>query len=303
MGDKIRFGTAGNPPNYKKSKYKGNVLTAPLWLSEIGLSAYELQLTHGVRTSKERAEILGENARKTDVMLSIHAPYYINLGSLKKQTLENSKKHLIDSLQVANWMNASKIVFHTGYYNDDGKESSLKCCVKNLIEIVEEAKSRGFNNISISPESAGKKKQIGSLEELIVLSECDDLVSPTIDFGHLHARDNGYLNNEENFRTALVEIEDRLGTETLRNLHCHFAPIDFNDHGEKVHKNFSDRYTAFNTDGDDPVFKNYCYKPEFLPLAKLILEFDMKPTIICECKDSQDVDALTMQRIIKNLQT
>ena len=121
MGDKIRFGTAGNPPNYKKSKYKGNVLTAPLWLSEIGLSAYELQLTHGVRTSKERAEILGENARKTDVMLSIHAPYYINLGSLKKQTLENSKKHLIDSLQVANWMNASKIVFHTGYYNDDGK--------------------------------------------------------------------------------------------------------------------------------------------------------------------------------------
>ncbi len=270
-------------------------------MAEIGLSAYELQLTHGVRTSKERAEILGENARKNDVLLSIHAPYYINLASSEKEIVERSKKRLIESLQVADWMNAYKVVFHAGYYNNNNKEKSLKYCIKALNEVTEEAKSIGLNRISLSPEFAGKTKQIGSLEELIVMSESNEFISPTIDFGHVHARNEGYLFCEEHFRVILVEIENRLGIETLRNLHCHFAPMDFNEHGEKVHKNFSDKITSFNLKNNEFILETNSYKPEFQPFAKLILEFDMKPVIICESKDSQDVDSLEMIRIIDNL--
>lgn len=249
--------------------------------------------------SKERAEVLGENARKNDILLSIHAPYYINLASSKKETVERSKKNLIESLQVASWMNAYKIVFHAGYYNN-GKEKSLKCCVKNLNEVIEEAKSMGLDKISLSPESGGKKIQIGSLEDLIVMAESDKLISPAIDFAHVHARDNGYLFCEENFRVVLEEIENRLGIETLRNLHCHFAPIEFNERGEKVHKNFSDRLTRFDPDNGFKL-KTEAYKPEFLPLARLILEFKMNPVIISESKDSQDIDSFKMKSIIEDL--
>lgn len=269
-------------------------------MAEVGLSAYELQLTHGVRTSKERAEILGENARKSDVLLSIHAPYYINLASPKKETVERSKKNLIESLQVASWMNAYKIVFHAGYYNN-GKDNSLKSCIKNLNEVIEEAKSMGLDNISLSPESGGKKIQIGSLEDLMVMAESDNIISPAIDFAHVHARDDGYLFCEENFRVILEEIENRLGIETLRNLHCHFAPIEFNERGEKVHKNFSDRLTSFDLTDNGFKLKTEPYKPEFLPLARLILEFKMNPVIISESKDSQDIDSFKMKSIIDDL--
>ena len=40
---------------------------------------------------------------------------------------------------------------------------------------------------------------------------------------------------------------------------------------------------------------------EFLPLARLILEFKMNPVIISESKDSQDIDSFKMKSIIDDL--
>lgn len=79
----VRFGPSGNSDSFYEQGHKSSV-EMPAWLRDMGLSAYEYQCNRGVRISEEMARQLGEQARKSDIFLSIHAPYYINLASVKE---------------------------------------------------------------------------------------------------------------------------------------------------------------------------------------------------------------------------
>ena len=90
MENKIKLGTSGNPPNFFKSKFGKDRINAVDWISSIGLNAYELLMTYGARTKPEVAKIIGEKAKKLNVALSVHAPYYVVLSSPKQEVfLEN----------------------------------------------------------------------------------------------------------------------------------------------------------------------------------------------------------------------
>jgi deoxyribonuclease-4 len=80
----------------------------------------------------------------------------------------------------------------------------------------------------------------------------------------------------------VVEIEKRLGNDVLKNLHCHFYPVEFTAKGEKVHRAVTEK----------DVF------PVFEPFAELIKEFNMFPVLISESKDSQDIGALHMKEVM-----
>lgn len=271
---KIRFGPAGNPPNFFKSKFRRDRLNAPEWCHSIGLNAYERQMTYGARMRKEDAVKLGELARKFDVELSIHGPYYVVLTSDKARVFNNSVKELIKTANLAKLMGASKVVFHPGYGKDTSK-------VIKGIKLVEKEKPDG---VFICPETMGKISQLGSVKDVITICENTECL-PCIDFGHLHARTLGSLKKKEDFRKILVEIEKRLGKDALKNLHCHFYPIEFTDKGEKVHRAVTEKN----------VF------PKFEPFAELIKEFNMYPTLISESKDSQDIGALHMKKVMHRL--
>jgi deoxyribonuclease-4 len=77
------------------------------------------------------------------------------------------------------------------------------------------------------------------------------------------------------------EIERRLGTEALKNIHCHFSHIEFTDKGERRHHNV-DRVE---------------YGPEFKFFARLIAERGLKPVIACETPNL-DVDALKLRDMV-----
>ena len=49
---------------------------------------------------------------------------------------------------------------------------------------------------------------------------------------HLH---QGTLKKVEDFRAIAEKVEQKLGTETLRTMHCHFSKIEFSSQGEKRH--------------------------------------------------------------------
>jgi len=68
-----RFGPAGNSPAFYKSGGKSS-LEVPQWLYNLGLSAYEYQCGRGVKTGEETAKLIGINAEKYGIALSIHAP-------------------------------------------------------------------------------------------------------------------------------------------------------------------------------------------------------------------------------------
>jgi len=94
---RIRFGSAGRPISMKS----GDILRIPAFLRSIGLSSMEFEAVHGVRISEDAARRFGEEARKYDVVLSLHAPYAINLSSSKREVVEASIARLIDSLKLA----------------------------------------------------------------------------------------------------------------------------------------------------------------------------------------------------------
>jgi len=123
MTSDIRFGPAGRPIGYK-----GKTTQVCNYIKEIGLDAFEYQATYGVRISKQSALELGENAAKNDVLVSMHAPYYINLCSQKEDTVKKSITRLIQSVKAGDWMNSYRIVFHTGFYTKYSPEEAKKKC-------------------------------------------------------------------------------------------------------------------------------------------------------------------------------
>lgn len=300
MADKVRLGTAGNPPNFYNSPFKGETLAVPLWLGELGLSAYEVQMTHGIRMPIAQAKLLGERAPANDVWLSIHAPYYITLSSPDPRKAERSKKALLDTWKVAGWMGARTVVFHPGPSGPERKPA-LNRCIKNLEATLKLAREQGLPPIKLAPEVMGKRSLLGSLEEVIQISEGLEWVGPALDFGHLHARGGGVLNEKDDFRRVLILVEERLGREALENLHCHFSPVEYNGRGERVHRCFSDRVTVIEVGEGGFETVSVGFKPYFRPLAELISEMGLRPVIICESRNSQDVDALAMRRILAGL--
>ena len=270
----IRFGAAGNPMNFFKSEFRKDRFGVLEWSKKLGLNAQERQMTYGARMKEEDAVRFGKLAKKFEIALSVHGPYYVVLTSEKPHVVENSVKELIKTARLAKLMGATKVVFHTGFGKD------VNSVIRGL-KRVEKDKEEG---VVICPETMGKLCQLGTVDD--VLTICENTESePCLDFAHVHARTQGSLKDKENIRKILIEIEKRLGKRSLKKLHCHFYPIEYTEKGEKVHRAVM----------EENVF------PRFDGYAELIKEFQMEPTLISESKNSQDIGALEMKRMMGEL--
>ena len=257
----------------------------PKLLHEEGLDAFEyeaVQWGQKPQIKQEHAQKLGEETKKNDVRLSMHGSYYINLAG-KKEVVEASKRRLIACAKAADWMGAYVLVFHTGFYGLFEKDFAFKICLDAIKEVKAEMQSLGLK-VKLGPEVMGRKFQVGSLDEILAINEQVEGTQLVIDWGHLHARGLGALKNVEDFRAVVEKVEQRLGTEALKSMHCHFSAIEFNSQGEKEHHTLDEKR----------------YGPDFRLLAEVIADFQMHPTMICETPNL-DVDARKMQAILQEV--
>ena len=285
MSLRPRFGPAGVPPTFRLMK--ATLLDVPRLLREEGLDAFEYEAVHWGKKPqmrKEEAEKLGYEARQNDVWLSLHGSYFINFCG-KNTIVEDSKQRLTACATAAEWIGAHVVVFHPGVYGRMPHERALKMCVEALREVVDRVESLGIRNVKIGPETMGRIYQLGSLEEVLTLCETVERTQLVIDWSHLHARDFGRFRKVDDFRKVVERIENRLGTEAIKMMHCHFTKIEFTDKGERRHRTL-----------EEPR-----YGPDFQLLAKVIVEFDMKPTIISE-SPILDLDAIKMRDMLREEQ-
>ncbi|HHW56705.1 MAG TPA: TIM barrel protein [Clostridia bacterium] len=280
----VRFGPSGISDSFYEEGHKSSV-EMPEWLYNMGLDAYEYSFSRGVKMSENLARELRENAGNFGITITIHAPYYINLASTDEVKIENSRKYLIDSLIAGNWMGAKRITFHPGSASEGEREEALKRAKKVLKEILKEVENRGLSYITLCPETMGKKNQLGTLEEVLELCQLDERLIPTIDFAHLHARDNGRFKSIEDYAEVLDIIEKYLGKERAKKIHVHFSRIEYTVQGEKRHWTLKDTQ----------------YGPEFEPLAQLFCERKMEPIVICESRGTMAEDALKLKEIYLNI--
>jgi deoxyribonuclease-4 len=280
----IRFGPSGNSEEFYEQGYKSSV-EAPKWLAGLGLNAYEYSCTKGVKVKEDTAVQIGEEARKHDIALSIHAPYYINLAAADPKKRANSVEYILQSLTVARWMGAGRVVFHPGSCGGENRTEALGRAKEALKWTIEEADRSGLGGIVLCPETLGKKNQLGSLEEVLEMCRLDERLMPTIDFGHIHAYTGGGLESYEDFSRVVDTIEDALGFERIKRLHVHFSRVEFTGGGEKKHWTLDDTQ----------------YGPEFIHLARVIIDRRLVPTIICEARGTMARDAKKMKEIYERV--
>jgi len=270
----IRFAASGNPLNFLKSDLGKQRFGIIEWSSRLGLNAQERQMTYGARMKEEDAIIFGDIASKFNIELSVHGPYYVVLTSEKERVAENSIKELLKTSRLASLMKAKRVVFHPGF----GKETNT--IIKRL-NLIEKDKPK---EVELCPETMGKLSQLGTVEEVIEICENTEC-QPCIDFAHVYAKSLGKINSTSDFKKILENIEKRLGKKVLKNLHCHFYPVEFTPKGEKVHRAITEK----------KVF------PRFIDFAPLIKEFHMTPYLVSESHNTQDLGALEMKKILEKI--
>lgn len=272
------FGPAGNSESFTKMGYKSS-LQVPEYIVKMGLDCFEYQCGRGVNIGNEKAEQLGKLAKENNILLSLHAPYYISMSSIEEEKRLNSVNYILASARAVNAMGGDRIVVHTGSCGKISREKALELAKDTMRIAVEALDNEGLSNIHICPETMGKVNQLGTLDEVLELCLVDERLIPCIDFGHLNARDLGSLKSIEDFENIFTSIRNKLGSDRMKNFHSHFSKIEYTTGGEKKHLTFEDTV----------------YGPQYEPLMELTYKYGCSPVFICESAGTQAEDAKAMK--------
>ena len=255
----IRVGPAG-------SSGLGN-LKGVSKVAEMNLDCLEVEFTYGVRMDLSAAKEVGMLAKEKNIILSVHAPYYINLASAEEEKFAASKKRILASCERAHAMGAQNVTFHAGFYQKRTPEETYQLIKKALMDL-KKTISRQRWQVTLCPEITGKPSQFGSLEELLRLKQ-DLGCGLTVDFSHLYARHRG----EVDYGRVLDKLP--------KKFHAHFSGIEYGEKGERKHIRTTEKF--------------------FHPLAKELVKRDLDITIINESPRPYE-DAAMMKEVLQKLE-
>ncbi|MEM1681758.1 MAG: TIM barrel protein [Sulfolobales archaeon] len=272
---KVYVGTAGIPNSTKRK----NTIEGIKRVAELGLNAMELEFVRGINISLETAAKAREVSKELGVVLTAHAPYFINLLSDKSDVRRASIERIVESAKVAYMAGAWSVVFHPGYYGKYGSEEAVRVVKDSLKNVVKTLTDMGVK-VWVRPETMGGLAEVGSLDEVLSIVEGLDMALPAIDFAHLYARSIGKINSAEGFREVLAEVEKRLGSEALKNSHIHMSGIAYGERGERAHLNFDE--SQFN----------------WVAAIEVLKEFSVEGVVISESPNLEE-DALKILNVLR----
>ena len=233
----FRFGTVGAPSSTPKKP--GGSVGGVLRLAELNLHAFELGWVQSVRVSEKTCEEIRTTAQAQYVLISVHAPYFINLNA-DDEEWPKSRQRLMDAAHYGNLAGATDIIFHPGSYFGHEPAEVLPVAIQRLEGCVKELRAAG-NPVTLRPETMGKSAMLGSLEDALAMSRAIQGVEPCLDFAHLHARNgDGSVNSFEEWMRLLDGYAKDLGAAALSRLHIHLSGIDYGPKGEKEHLKLED---------------------------------------------------------------
>lgn len=280
----IKFGPSGNSKSFYEQGYKSTV-QAPEYLKKLNLDCFEYSFGRGVVLSEQKAIDIGEAFTAKNIEISVHAPYFINFATPDDEKAQNSYKYVLDSAKFCRIFGGKRIVFHPASQGKATRYDAVEKTKERLKRLADYVYLNGYENMKFCPETMGKLAQIGTIEEIVDFCKIADIYTPTVDFGHVNAREGGSLKTEDDYLSRLKYMIDELGYDRMKDFHVHFSKIMYSAKGEIKHLTF-----------DDTV-----YGPEFAPLASALKKLNLQPYIICESDGTQAEDAITMKRIYNSL--
>jgi deoxyribonuclease IV len=224
----LLFGTSGIPT----STYPPTTADGIRRIAALGLDCLELAFVHGVYLNKAEAGAVAGVARNNSVILSSHAPYYLNFNPREDKKRHVSQGILHAAARISNVCEATDVVFHPGFYMGDPPEQAFQMIKKAISEVLDKLEDDD-NPITLRPEVSGKFVQFGTVDEIVRLTQELPRVWPCVDFAHWHARGN--FNSYSEFSGLLKDIEKKLGRRALETAHYHLSGIEYNKGGERKH--------------------------------------------------------------------
>ena len=249
----LKFGIAGKPSTSK------NLEQGMTLLNKLELDACELQFGRGIMLGDKAIEKITKSAEDNGISLSCHAPYYINLNSENPETVERSRKWLMETLDVAMRTNSKMIVAHAGRVDPNDPDAATQAILDGLVPVLELMDEKGCD-IPLGLETMGKPRSWGRLEEVKEVCRTSQHLAPVIDFAHIHALYNGLFKTQRDYEKVLSSYEET----GMDFLHCHFTCVEYSEKGEKKH---------LPVDARDP---------DFIPLAMAFKKKGYNITMICE---------------------
>lgn len=234
-------------------------------------------LTCGIGNDYNELKVTGRLARELDVELSLHTPYYMDLGG-EDGISERSINNVIYGGMIADALGAGVVVTHMGLYGDLERDEATDAVITKMEGLTNEYRERKVK-ARIGLETSGKQVVYGSLDEILdVVSHVKGTV-PVLNFPHIHAREHGSLQTKEQFQ----EVFDKTKKAShLKWFYTHFSGVQHEGGNEK-------RYT--------PIKKGDL---KFEPLAECILENNFDITIISS-SPLLEHDAMYMKVILERV--
>ncbi len=187
-----------------------------------------------MRVTEDTCAQINKTGHDSEILLSVHAPYFINLNA-NDEEWPKSRKRLMDAAHYGNLAGATDIIFHPGSYFGQPGEQVLGRSIERLQECVDDLRAAG-NPVILRPETMGKSAMLGSLEDTLAMSRAIPGVEPCLDFAHLHARaGDGSMNSKAEWLSVINDYAQELGKDALKRLHIHMSGIRYGDKGEKEH--------------------------------------------------------------------
>jgi deoxyribonuclease-4 len=273
----LLFGTAGVPISTPKPSSINGVKQ----VKALGLDAMEMEFVRGVKMSRETALEVKRVSVEEGVVLTAHAPYYVNLNSPDESKVKASIRRILDTARITYTAGGWSIVFHAAYYGEEEPKIVYDRVNNALEEVIKALRDEGVK-IWVRPETSGGLAEFGCLEEVLALSQSFEEVLPCIDFAHLHARSIGRYNKYGEIASIFEQIEEKLGKEALNNMHMHFSGIIYGERGELKHVNLEE--------------SDYNYHD----LVKALKDFNIKGVIISESPNIEG-DAILLKNKYKGI--
>ncbi len=227
---RLAFGPAGVPRSSAKRTTEAGILR----VSEMGLDAMEIEFVRGVKMGADSAERVKEAASSAGILLTVHAPYYVNLLSDDEAKVRASVDRILSSARVGHAAGAWSVVFHSGYYGKLTSKEAVERVREHLRAITRTLRDEGVE-IWVRPEVMGGLAEVGDLDEVLDIVDGLEGALPCLDFAHMYARSLGALNTRESIREALSRVESRLGRIAFENFHAHISGMEYGPKGERRH--------------------------------------------------------------------
>ncbi len=251
----------------------------PAWEKNMSIEEGDIlrTLTCGIGHDFLELKETGRLARELDVDLSLHTPYYMDLGGDEDISLRSLNNVVYGGL-IADALGAGVVVTHMGLYGGLDSGEATESVIEKMQFLTAEFENRKIK-ARIGLETSGKQVVYGSLDEILeVVSKVRGTV-PVLNFPHIHAREHGLLQTKEEFQ----DVFDRARKASkLKWYYTHFSGVQHEGGNEK-------RYT--------PIKKGDL---KFEPLAECVLDNDFNITIISS-SPLLEHDAMYMKVILERV--